>query len=639
MISSDPVGVCFCDDDLDTINCSVRRKTYKSFPGSTISFSVIAVGNNNGATLALIKVVGNKDLTINKTLITCTVMSYYVRVENSSVIRDTAYVTALSSSALSNVLEIDIIVLPCPRGYEFSQTTGVCECKALISDYADCFDSDLLVERSGSVWIGFDDTLNCTLVNSRCPFDYCQFSEVNISVIQPDAQCAFDRAGRLCGSCAENKSLVFGSNACRDCHENAHILVLFLFILAGIALVSFLFLFNLTVSAGTINGLIFFANVFRIYEPLFVVNKLPVLNQFISWINLDLGIETCFYHKMNACGKHGFQFIFPVYLWFIILAIIFASRYSNKVAKLVGNNGVPVLATLLHLSFTKLLRTVIFVFSVSYIRCDNDVLHFWYIDPTQKYLTGCHLPLFIVSVFVLLFLIIPYTLFFFVYPLLEASSARCRQRLSWFMIRLKPFFDAYRGPHTDLFCFWPGFLLIIRIMFALTVVIAGNESIPFSFLLLVSLVLISILSFGKVYSDRNYLHSLDIMFLLGLIFLSALFDQGECRNFVPTHLQKYGTVFVILFGIISFIVILVYHSLKLSPLKGWCINAGVKWKRRKKVSKRNEQSRDSVSSQNQIISQTSDKLTSIDVPIVKTMPANFSKYRESLFSIQSPEER
>ena len=36
--------------------------------------------------------------------------------------------------------------------------------------YGVCFDTEMVVERAGSV---YDDELNCTVVNSNCPFDYC----------------------------------------------------------------------------------------------------------------------------------------------------------------------------------------------------------------------------------------------------------------------------------------------------------------------------------------------------------------------------------------------------------------------------------------------------------------------------------
>jgi len=58
---------------------------------------------------------------------------------------------------------------------------------------------------------------------------------------------------------------------------------------------------NLTVSMGTINGLIFYANIVRVNNANFFLKTLglkvfqQVLAVFIAWLNLEVGIETCFF--------------------------------------------------------------------------------------------------------------------------------------------------------------------------------------------------------------------------------------------------------------------------------------------------------------------------------------------------------
>ena len=118
-------------------------------------------------------------------------------------------------------------------------------------------------------------------------------------------------------------------------------------------------------SVGTINGLIFYANIVKLYEPIFPDGPIVFLSQFILWLNLDLGIaiETCFYSGMTSCHKMWLQFVFPFYIWTLIVIIIIACHYSFKVTRIVGNNAIPVLATLLLLSYTKLLCTVILILS------------------------------------------------------------------------------------------------------------------------------------------------------------------------------------------------------------------------------------------------------------------------------------
>ena len=92
------------------------------------------------------------------------------------------------------------------------------------------------------------------------------------------------------------------------------------------------------------------------------------LRVFISFINLDLGIETCFYNGMDSYAKMWLQLFFPCYLIVMAVSIVIASRYSSKILRLTYTRSLPVLATLFLLSYTSVLRTVLTVlFSYSTI--------------------------------------------------------------------------------------------------------------------------------------------------------------------------------------------------------------------------------------------------------------------------------
>ena len=82
---------------------------------------------------------------------------------------------------------------------------------------------------------------------------------------------------------------------------NLHILISIIVIVAGIVLVMSLYIINFTVTIGTINGIIFYANIVSINDSVFFVNDsvFKPLRVFISFTNLDLGITTCFYNGMD----------------------------------------------------------------------------------------------------------------------------------------------------------------------------------------------------------------------------------------------------------------------------------------------------------------------------------------------------
>ena len=150
-------------------------------------------------------------------------------------------------------------------------------------------------------------------------------------------------------------SLVLGSSQCKECSNN-YLALLILFALAGVLLVILLFLLNLTVAARTLHGLIFYANIVAANHHIFFPqssNNPAVI--FIAWLNLDLGIQTCFYNGMDAYAKTWLELVFPVYIWMIVGFLVYISSHSVVVTKLLGSRPVSVLATLFLLSYAKVL--------------------------------------------------------------------------------------------------------------------------------------------------------------------------------------------------------------------------------------------------------------------------------------------
>jgi len=187
------------------------------------------------------------------------------------------------------------------------------------------------------------------------------------------------------------------------------------------------------------------------------------LAAFIAWLNLDLGIQTCFYDGMEMYAKIWLQFLFPLYIWLITLAMIVSSHYSSTAAK--------VLATLFLLSYSKLIQTVIVALSFTLLTYPNKQQAVWLYDGNVKYLNGKHILLFLGAVFVLILFFIPYTVIILFTQCLQRLNSRV---VRWIMQRTKPILDAYTGPYKDRYRFWPGLLLLARIF--LLIAFAGNVS-------------------------------------------------------------------------------------------------------------------------------------------------------------------
>ena len=248
---------------------------------------------------------------------------------------------------------------------------------------------------------------------------------------------------------------------------SAESLVVFLlvsFALAGIALVAFILLFNMTVATGTIHGLIFYANILTANHSLFLPFVTPnFLIIFVSWLNLDLGIETCFYTGMDSYGKFLLQLAFPTYILVLIGTIIVLCKVSKKFATLLGNrNPVAALCTLILLSYSKLIRTIITALQFTYLDYPDGTREIvWLYDGNISYFTLSHVPQFIAA-FIIIILGAIYTILL----LFGQWFPRCSNRkfMKWTKnTKYNAFIDAYHAPFTPKHRYWMGLLL-----FALT---------------------------------------------------------------------------------------------------------------------------------------------------------------------------
>ena len=168
------------------------------------------------------------------------------------------------------------------------------------------------------------------IYDEYCPHNYCKKGGKKIDLLKnSSSQCDFNRAGRLCGECKDGYSLAIGSSNCIICQTNSNLALIIFFAAVGFLLVFLIGILNITVTQGTINGLIFYANIVWTYKDIVFtqigsenVVIILFLKTFIAWVNLDFGIETCFIQGLTAFWKTWLQFIFPLYIWAIAGLII-----------------------------------------------------------------------------------------------------------------------------------------------------------------------------------------------------------------------------------------------------------------------------------------------------------------------------
>ena len=343
----------------------------------------------------------------------------------------------------------------CPLG--FSLIDGSCECDSRLKTAIPTITCDINTQtfsHSEGGWIGLSEEGDILYVRFCAP-TFCIKESTNIHLNSPDTQCNYNRGGLACGQCPPDLSAVFGSLRCKRC-TNQWLLLIFAFMLAGILLILLLFALNLTIADGKINGFIFYANgIIANMHAMFLPSSDGA--KVISLLNLDLGIETCFYDGMTEYDKTWLQFVFPLYLLFIVAMLAFASRYFSVVEKLTRRRVIPVIATIVLLSYNKLLLVtteVLFSYTTMYNLSNNKKMTIWMWD-TGITLFGVEFSiLFIASLLLILIALLP-----LIFSLL---FTRFSLRIRFLSKYLKPYLDAFQGPFKDTCRYFPGLELICR---------------------------------------------------------------------------------------------------------------------------------------------------------------------------------
>ena len=461
-------------------------------------------------------------------------------------------------------LTLNLTFLPCecPVGFQpsSSQTECICECdrRLTLHQITSCFAKNGTVQLETNVWIGLSNYTNGTgFVFHDCPFDYCVQKPVNISLSSSDSadeQCAYNRTGSLCGMC-KDLSLVFGSLRCQKC-SNYYIFLLIPFALAGIALVAFILLFNMTVATGTIHGLIFYANILTANHSVFVPFATPnFLTVFISWLNLNLGIETCFYDGMDSYGKFLLQLAFPTYVFVLIGTTIVLCEVSKKFGTLLGNrNPVAALCTLILLSYSKLIRTIITALQFTYLDHQNGSREIvWLYNANVPYFTVSHIPRFIAA-FIIIILGAIYTILL----LFGQWFSRCSDRkfMKWAKnTKYNAFIDAYHAPFTPKHRYWMGLLLLALTTHSIVAAMSANSPAPIlsAGCISVGLMLLRIIN-TRIYKN-SLQDSLETLFLTNIVILTVA--TYHIRETNENQLALVNTSIAISF--ILFLIIIGYH--------------------------------------------------------------------------------
>ena len=533
----------------------------------------------------------------------CTNISVTVhRNDNSTIIISAMIVFSLSSQPA--ILTKIVNIYPCPLGFDLNKTIGVCELSSSFDNLRK--HHHLTVPIIGNVssqtitrlfpfltWAGTIEYENKTKtqfgVSLACPIGYCNSNQTlpyfysgdlssnksfklsdSITDYHPPL-CLYQREGTLCGRCSEGLSVVFGSTECQHC-SNAWITSISIYLVTGPLLIYLLYALKLTLTSGTLNGIIFYAqaanccllDMLRYHYFKSSIDRLSGFAIFIIRVlNLETDYPRCFYNGMTELWKTSLHFVFPLYLLTIVIVLIILCRFSPKLSNRIAHSSVQVLVTVIHLSFSRLLLQLINVMTYAEVYTSNDVHYVWYLDGTVKYGGYSHRILMIVTLIVVLGLLLPYILLLlFAKPLRPLA---CTNKY------LRPLLEAIHAPYKEGKQYW--FTLRLLLLCAMYGVYAKYRATDlYSLFFATNLMLVIFLVFQAYIKPfrSKLINLLDSGLVMNITFTYLTYYYYFYKESLIIKIICFFSVFV---TFVTLVMVIVYHVLwvcrKLNIVKRW----------------------------------------------------------------------
>ena len=341
----------------------------------------------------------------------------------------------------------------CPDGFEFNFKQNECQCHPRLREYGfKCSLDDLVITppENMSTWLGSKSANSTSLIWSfRClPFLCNHITQVPIN--NYDAQCRHVRTGILCGQCPVGYSTGFWTGSCAEC-TNWSFLYPLVLLIAGPLLIFITGVLNLTVTVGSINGIMYYITIIAIN-----MDVLPLLS-----------FSTCLYNGpgINRFGEILFNYIIPLYLLLLvgIACCLPKCRCVNmhKINRKIGPRITPVLATVITISYIYITFNVIMSLQYATVySTDGSTTVVWLFDGSLTYFQSPqHIILGCIAIVMFLLFILPAALTATFGDILRRFIKR-----PWYI----NFLDSFHGAFRFRFGFWFGIqLLILTLMMIL----------------------------------------------------------------------------------------------------------------------------------------------------------------------------
>ena len=480
-----------------------------------------------------------------------------------------------------------MLLKTCPLGYQLDSKTGTYLCSDIFIKFKTSEGQRILCNvtsnvfikpTSLNVWLDTDKTGTQFFVGF-CNPSYCNIgSQFDILYLNTNGSylsssktsktiplCFGSRTGILCGECIPNYSVVFGSSECKMCSSKLWPLTSIIYILTGPLLVFLLYILKLSLTTGTLNGIIFYAQVANL--GLIKYLSIPCSDEecaneyffvkfasaMLSLLNLNIGFSVCLYDGMTELWKTGLSLFFPVYLILIVCFLIILSHFSSKISNKLANSSVQVLITVVHLSLTKLFQTFIEVFGGVLYHEDGvkEPKKVWLLSGAVEYSSMEHKCPLIVTSSIGGLILVPYlVLILFGKHIMKVD--KCREYI-------RPFYEAIHAPYKTNKWYWFQFQQLMLLLIYLIATADGSHPRTTLFLLIVNILFLYLQLCSMPFKSR-VLNVLNSYFIINLILAFMVtqyinITEGTSKNLVYCFAFANYPAFVV-FGFI-----IMYHIL------------------------------------------------------------------------------
>jgi hypothetical protein len=551
-VSSEPYKVEFCADSELPASQETNTDWIMLFPGKEFQVNVTAVGQRAGTAPATVELtLNNPNFTITPALHStltngCTSVTATVRtihVNATLILTVKVRKSSVQSQQCSNdSYKKKLHVESCPWGFFLNKSEGSCDCLAKLVSSAtyECDLDTLTVRVLGSYiknpWIGcLNGSTESANFGLAYAYDcgrqeYCNFERHILPAQCTDNLCADNRTGILCGSCKPGWSVVLGSGKCKSCPpSNKFLSLVVLHLATGILLIVIITKCRLTITDGSLNGLIFYANFMHWNRnTLFLhFHNGDIFRLIIAWLNLDLGIEVCFYNGMTALHVMWLQVGYILYIVILQASIIMLCRRYVIFTRFFGRNITKVLSTLVTLLYAKTMVTVasVFIYTDIYIHngtSNNHTSRVLSEDGNIRFGSPQHIPLLVMASLLAFVLVLFTSNLLFIRILTRISG----QRFFKWVARFRPFFETITGACNFNYTFWPGFLFLMRLLYVMALTFQHDHHFLDRTTAIATLIIIlSFLSPKGVYKKWS-INIMELSLILNLAITSLLVNTS-----------------------------------------------------------------------------------------------------------------